>query len=127
MKIPTGVVIMTAWGHHLVLDCKKCCVEKIKDEANIVAFFDEVVPATGMQKWGPPLIQNLQTGPEHIRGISAVQLIATSSITCHFCDYTGDCYIDFFSCKEFETAVVLDCVYRFFGPDNVVEHLLLRG
>jgi S-adenosylmethionine/arginine decarboxylase-like enzyme len=109
---------MSAWGYHLALDCTKCEVGRIIDEANIVAFFDDVVPATGLQ--------NLQTGPEHIRGISAVQFIATSSITCHFCDYTGDCYIDFFSCKAFDRAVVIDSVQRFFAPVSIKEHFLVR-
>jgi len=117
---------MSAWGYHLALDCTKCEVGRIMDDANIVAFFDDVVPATGMQKWGPPVLQNLQTGPEHIRGISAVQFIATSSITCHFCDYTGDCYIDFFSCKAFDRAIVIDSVQRFFAPVSIKEHFLVR-
>jgi S-adenosylmethionine/arginine decarboxylase-like enzyme len=115
------------WGYHLTLDCAGCNVENMKSHENIVAFFDELISVTKMQKWGEPLIQDLQTGPEHIRGISAVQFIATSSITCHFCDFTGECYIDFFSCKSFVLDDVVACVKKYFGAQHVKQQYLIRN
>lgn len=115
------------WGYHLALDCAGCNIDKIKDSENIVSFLNELISVTGMQKWGEPLIQNLQEGPEHIRGISAVQLISTSSITCHFCDYTGEAYIDFFSCKSFLLDAVVACTQKYFEPRHIKQQYLIRN
>ena len=115
------------WGYHLALDCAGCSVSKIQDSENIIAFFNELLEVTNMQKWGEPLLQNLQEGPEHIRGYTAVQLISTSSVTCHFCDYTGEAYIDFFSCKSFRLEDVVVCVQKYFEPKHVKQQYLVRN
>ena len=40
-------------------------------------------------------------------GYSLVQLIETSAITGHFCDASGDAYLDIFSCKDFDPATAI--------------------
>lgn len=44
--------------------------------------------------------------PAHLRGISAVQFIKTSSITIHTLDDLNVLFIDLFSCKKYEPKVV---------------------
>lgn len=116
----------TAWGYHLILDCARCNKDKIKDETNIRAFITNLLLTTDMKAWGEPIIANLQNCEEHIKGFSVVQLIHTSSITGHFSDMTGDCYIDVFSCKPFNVSDVEYCVSRFFSPENIKSNFITR-
>lgn len=41
-----------SFGYHLILDCKKCNKNKIKNEDNIRNFIDELLFLTKMKKWG---------------------------------------------------------------------------
>lgn len=115
------------WGYHLVLDCAGCDKPLIMDEKNIRDFLEDLLKVTDMKAWGEPVVANLQDCEEHIKGYSAVQLIHTSSITCHFADSTGGAYIDVFSCKTFDPSMVIDCVQRFFNPESVADTYLMRG
>lgn len=116
----------SSWGYHLMLDCKSCDKSKIASEDTIRDFIKDLLLTTDMKAWGEPIIANLQDCEDHIKGFSAVQLIHTSSITCHFSDQTGDSYIDVFSCKEFDIEKVKDCVSRYFSPQHMKSTFLLR-
>ena len=116
----------TVWGYHLVLDCARCNKDCIKSEDNIRAFLSDLLVKTDMKPWGDPIIANLQDCEDHIKGYSAVQLIHTSSITCHFSDMTGDSYIDVFSCKDFDVDSVIKCIENFFAPENIIQTLIHR-
>ena len=80
-----------------------------------------------MVAYGEPNIAYLPTPnrPE-CSGWSAVQLIYTSSITCHFADDSGDFYLDIFSCKKFEKDIVIEYVKQYFSPFSVKDKYLLR-
>ena len=59
-------------------------------------------------------------------GYSLVQLIETSSITGHFVDQNGDCYIDIFSCKEFDIETARAVVDKYFSPSQTKVTYLTR-
>ena len=114
-------------GHHLMLDCAKCQKKLIKNETNIKNFIDEVVNIIDMKKLGNIHIENLQTGPINLRGISVVQLINTSSIVAHFVQKTGNAYLDVFSCKSFNNNDIISCFEKYFKPKKIITHFLLRN
>jgi len=118
---------MKYFGKHLILDCKKCKKEKIKDLENIKKFITELLKVTKMKKWGDLIVQNLNCGPKHLHGYSIVQLIHTSSIVCHFCNNTGDLYVDFFSCKNFDNIKVINCVNKYFEPKKIKKKSIQRN
>ena len=66
---------------------------------------------------------------EHVpeaAGYSLVQLITTSAITGHFCDATGDFYLDVFSCKAFNSDEVVELARAVFSPEDVSVTVLMR-
>ena len=63
---------------------------------------------------GEPNIKHFATHNEDAAGYSLVQLIETSSITGHFVDKNGDCYIDIFSCKAFDIETAKSSRQRIF-------------
>jgi S-adenosylmethionine/arginine decarboxylase-like enzyme len=114
------------WGYHLMADCSNCKRENIKDIKNIKKFINNLVKECKMKKLGKIKIENLQDGDEDLFGYSVVQLIHTSSITCHFMDISGDAYIDIFSCKEFDCEKVISIINKYFLPTKINKHFLIR-
>lgn len=105
------------WGHHLTVDCTGCN-GNILHEDKIAAFAKDMVEALGMRAYGEPLI--VRFGEGELVGNTLVQLIETSNITAHFCDYKGEAYIDVFSCKRFAPETALEVIERHFAPEDYV-------
>ncbi len=105
------------WGYHLTVDCSGCN-GNIKLEDKLVAFAKDMVQALKMRAYGEPLVVTF--GVDELRGYTLVQLIETSNITAHFCDYTREVYIDVFSCKRFAPETALEVIERYFAPEDYV-------
>jgi S-adenosylmethionine decarboxylase len=113
------------WGKHLILDCAGCPTILIADPDNIRDFVKTLVPAIDMKAVGEPVIEYLDPNP-YLAGYSLMQLIETSSITGHFCDASGEAYLDIFSCKDFNARDALDVVTTYFAPDKCMTTVLVR-
>ncbi len=107
------------WGRHLILDCSACDREAIRSAEAIRVFCEDLVESIGVVAYGEPVLQHFATHLPDAAGYSLVQLIETSAITGHFCDLTGDAYVDVFSCKDFDPAVAVRVVERHFRPARV--------
>lgn len=105
------------WGKHAVLNAFRCPVHLISNKANIHAFTVDLVKKIDMVAYGQPMI--VRFGDGNKAGFTLVQLIETSNITGHFCDESGDAYLDVFSCKDFNPAVVEAVVKHYFAPQSV--------
>ena len=113
-----------AWGYHLVLDCYDADKELITSSTNIAAFAKALVKRINMKAYGEP--QVIHFGEDDKQGYTLVQLIETSNIVAHFCDDSGNFYLDVFSCKPYENAVVVETVKQFFAPKTYVERYIER-
>lgn len=107
------------WGQHLIIDLAGGRLEAIRSEQTIRRFAGELVTAIAMRAFGEPIVAHFAEHSEKAAGWTLVQLIETSSITGHFCDATGDAYLDVFSCQAFDVQPVLDLVQRTFQPAAV--------
>ena len=114
------------WGYHLILDCKSGNLEKVKSADTIEKFVQELVKEIDMVASGKPNIKHFATHNEDAAGYSLVQLIETSSITGHFVDKNGDCYIDIFSCKAFDIETAKTVVNKYFSPKQIKVTYLTR-
>ncbi len=102
------------WGYHLTVDCAGCN-DAIKDEAAVARFAADMVATLGMRAYGPAQTVRFGDDPK-VTGITLVQLIETSNITGHFCDHSGEAYIDIFSCKAYEIEEALSVIDWHFAP-----------
>jgi S-adenosylmethionine/arginine decarboxylase-like enzyme len=66
------------------------------------------------------------TSEENIREFIN-EIVSAIDMTGHFSDKTGDCYIDVFSCKEYDTDVAADVIDDFFRPEEVKMRYFERG
>jgi len=108
------------WGHHLTVDCRACVINKITSAENIYNFSKELVDRIDMVAYGEPQI--IMFGSDDKAGFTLVQLIETSNICAHFCNDTGDAYIDVFSCKPFDQDEVTKVISKYFHPSNQTVH-----
>jgi len=115
----------TYWGYHLVLNCATCEIPKITSKKNVDKFTRELVKRIDMKAYGDPQIVKFGTGNK--AGFTLVQLIETSNICAHFCDDSGDMYLDVFSCKPFLREDVEKTVKEFFNPQSMNGTFLLRN
>ena len=109
---------MDVWGHHLMLDAAGCN-ESLGDGEAIKAFARDLVGAIGMVAYGDPIVAHFGHGDPETCGYTLVQLIETSNITAHFCDNTGEIYLDVFSCRDFDQATVVEVFRRHFAPQRI--------
>jgi S-adenosylmethionine decarboxylase len=114
------------WGKHLVLDCSSCDREAVRDANAIRAFSEDLVTSIGMVAYGEPLLEHFATHLPEAAGYSLVQLIETSAVTGHFCDASGDAYLDVFSCKDFDPEVAVRVVERHLRPESIRKVEILR-
>ena len=114
------------WGYHLLLDCSAGDIFKITSKDNVYKFIKELVPAIDMVAFGEPWIEHFATHDIDKAGISLCQMIETSNITGHFVDKNGNFYIDVFSCKPFDSNIVLNIVEKYFAPHKIRTHFISR-
>ncbi|MGQ0673443.1 MAG: S-adenosylmethionine decarboxylase family protein [Hyphomicrobium sp.] len=114
------------WGKHLIIDMGGGDPVRVRSGEHIRQFSETLVQAIGMKAYGPPLLKHFAEHVPEAAGYSLVQLIETSAITGHFCDASGDAYIDIFSCRDFETADAMAIVEECFNPSTLSATVLVR-
>jgi S-adenosylmethionine decarboxylase len=107
------------WGKHLIIDISAGDREAVRSATHIRRFVETLVEAIGMKAYGPPVLEHFAEHVPEAAGYSLVQLIETSTITGHFCDRSGDAYIDIFSCKDFQAKLAIDVVRPTFRPEHI--------
>lgn len=112
------------WGFEAIIDCKSGS-DAIKDPVAIAGFCKELVKTIDMEAYGDPQIVHF--GKDDKSGYTLMQLITTSNIVVHFCDQTGDAYVNVFSCKQFQIIDVRNCLQKWFEFKSNKERFLLRG
>jgi S-adenosylmethionine/arginine decarboxylase-like enzyme len=112
-----------SWGFHLLIDMSKCN-ERIDSVDAVETFFDELIEELDMKPLSDIMIKKVEG--EDGRGISAVQMITTSSITFHSDDDKRSVYLDIFSCKDFNPKQALKFVCDFFQPKEHAAQMIYR-
>lgn len=113
-----------AWGLCTAVDLHDCNPDRIRDAAYIKRYVVELCELIGMKRYGE--CQVVDFGEGRVAGYSMVQLISTSLISGHFANETNHAYLDIFSCKGYDPAVVESFSKEFFGAQRSVATATLR-
>lgn len=113
------------WGILTSIDLKSCDKSIITSKDHIAKFAKELVELLQMKAYGEPQI--IHFGEGNKAGYTLVQLIETSCITAHFCDDTGDVYIDIFSCKPYSHQSAARMCKAYFCAESMKCTKLDRG
>jgi len=123
MKVSTAVKIETprnqnttldVWGIASSIDIYECDPGKIRDSDYIKQFVVELCDLIEMKRFGETQVVHFGED-EKVAGFSMVQLIETSLISAHFANLTNATYLDVFSCKAYDPAVVQEFSQNYFG------------
>jgi S-adenosylmethionine/arginine decarboxylase-like enzyme len=112
-----------SWGFHLLIDMSKCN-DKIDSLDEVERFFGELIEELGMTPLSDIMVKKVEG--EDGRGVSAVQMITTSSITFHSDDDERSVYLDVFSCKDFDPKQVLKFATGYFQPKEHAAQMIYR-
>lgn len=121
---PDSVGPGKAWGICTSVDLHDCIPERIRDAKQIEAYVVQLCELIEMKRFGACQIVNFGEG--RVAGYSMVQLIETSLISGHFANDTNSAYLDIFSCKGYDPAVVEEFSKAFFGARRSSHRAMLR-
>lgn len=117
---------LQTWGYHLICDIKGCDIFAATDPAVITEFVKTLVQEIRMVPYGEPQVVHFAKHDPEKAGWTVIQLIETSSIVGHFLDYNGNCFLDVFSCVEFDPVIIEKLVDKYFNPVYANYRLCLR-
>ncbi|HDY89184.1 MAG TPA: hypothetical protein ENH82_13845 [bacterium] len=120
------------YGSELILDLYECDV-KTFNHKSIKEWLDALCKLIDMNQedlhfWdyeGCP--EEKANAPVHLVGISAVQFISTSDIVIHTLELVGECYINIFSCKEYDALATTEFTKNWFGSRKYEYKTVIRG
>ena len=113
------------WGKHLSIDASDCNELRLSPE-DLAKWVRELVKRIDMVAYGDPQIIHFGKDDPKLAGWTVSQLIETSNIMAHFCDNTGEAYIDVFSCKDFDPAIVEKHFQETFEPSAMIATVKIR-
>ncbi len=113
-----------AWGLSTAVDLQDCNPDIMRSRKKIHAYVVALCDLIGMKRYGD--CQIVHFGEGRVAGYSMVQLIETSLISGHFANDTNRAYLDIFSCKGYDPAVVEEFSKKFFGARNSASSATLR-
>lgn len=121
---PDSVGPGKAWGICTSVDLHDCDPDRIRDAKQIEAYVVQLCELIEMKRYGSCQIVNFGEG--RVAGYSMVQLIETSLISGHFANDTNSAYLDIFSCKGYDPAVVEEFSKSFFSARRSSHRAMLR-
>ena len=113
------------WGISSSIDIYECDPETIRNAEKIRQFVVELCDLIEMKRYMDTLVVHFGED-EKVAGFSMVQLIETSLISAHFANLTNTTYLDVFSCKPYDPAVVAEFAQKFFGGGHCITSFNLR-
>lgn len=106
------------WGISCSVDVSGCDPAIIRDSDLIKQYVVELCQLIDMKRFGETQVVHFGED-EKVAGFSMVQLIETSLISGHFANATNTAYIDVFSCKTYDPAIVASFTKKFFKGNSV--------
>jgi S-adenosylmethionine/arginine decarboxylase-like enzyme len=113
-----------AWGMSTSVDLQNCDPGAMRSREHIRNFVVRLCELIEMRRFGE--CQIVHFGEGRVAGFSMLQLIETSLISGHFANDSNRAYLDIFSCKPYDPAVVEQFAREFFSASGSVVHTTLR-
>lgn len=116
-----------AFGWHLLIDARGCDKSTVNSEDTIKSFLKVIVNKLDMIPVGESTCYYFDDG--NGRGVSGIQLITTSHISCHTDNEGGNAYIDIFSCNTYSQKlknIALACIKDYFNPQELYHIIVMR-
>jgi S-adenosylmethionine/arginine decarboxylase-like enzyme len=109
------------WGMLAAIDLHDGDRTRLGDPDTLRRFVPALIDAIGMRAHGPLRIDRFGDG--ELEGWSALQFIETSSVTVHADEVFNRCFVDVFSCREFDPERAAELAVEHFGGRATVRVL----
>jgi len=119
-----------AWGLSTSLDLHNCDPELVENKDKIkeylITLCDKVI---NIERYGEPIIYRFGKKEDGVEGYTAIQLVVTSDVACHFgvdLNGKGYAYIDIFSCAPYDPEKATKFTAEFFRAKSYNKNVLYR-
>lgn len=122
---------MKPYGHEVIVDVREADVERF-NRPNIEKFLAELCNELGLERasfhfWEYETQRERDEAPAHLRGVSAVQFVTTSTIVIHTLDASEQVLLNVFACGDVDAAIVRRITLERFGGRIASCHSIQRG
>ncbi|MBZ9569453.1 S-adenosylmethionine decarboxylase [Patescibacteria group bacterium] len=114
------------YGKELIMDLFDCDPKIIRSKKKILEYSNRLCDLIKVKKYGKPIIERFGFGKDFTAGFSLVQLIESSSVTCHFSELWNRAFINIFSCKLFNDKKATDFTKKFFNAKRIKNRVIIR-
>jgi S-adenosylmethionine decarboxylase len=115
----------TAYGLLLTFDGYDADPKRCSDIGGLYQFLLELPEAIGMHRLGFP--QVVAVDEPGICGLSAFTFIIESHISIHTYEERGFVTADIYSCKGFDTELVVSVLHKYFKTKTLSTSIMVRG
>lgn len=112
---------------HVLIDLWDCDADLIADQKTIRRLLKDWVKAMGMEPLGNPVLHELNYYQTKDPGITGFQVITESHLSIHTFTATGVCWVDLFSCKDFDADALVRTVREGLGANLAEYQSINRG
>jgi S-adenosylmethionine decarboxylase len=116
-----------AFGPHLMLDLSECNADKLKDYNLVFDVLNELPEKIGMTKITQPYVFPYSGLVPEDKGITGTVIIAESHISIHTFQEKDYCFVDVFSCKDFDVEFAAEYLVNVFESKSFDKHVVQRG
>jgi len=115
------------FGPHLMLDLRECNKEKLRDYGHIFDILNELPEKIGMTKITQPYVFPYSGLVPEDKGITGTVIIAESHISIHTFQEKDYCFVDVFSCKDFDVDFAARYIINAFESSDYDKYVVERG
>ncbi|MFC1548321.1 adenosylmethionine decarboxylase, partial [Candidatus Omnitrophota bacterium] len=116
-----------AFGPHLMLDLRECNQGKLKDYNLMFDILHDLPEKIGMTKITQPYVFPYEGLVPEDKGITGTVIIAESHISIHTFQEKDYCFVDVFSCKDFNVDYAAEYIINAFESKCYDKHVVSRG
>ncbi|MFC1570778.1 adenosylmethionine decarboxylase [Candidatus Omnitrophota bacterium] len=116
-----------SFGPHLMLDLRQCNEEKLKDYKLVFDVLNDLPERIGMTKITQPYVFPYAGLVPEDKGITGTVIIAESHVSIHTFQEKDYCFVDVFSCKNFDVDLAADFLVNAFESKEYDKHVVSRG
>jgi S-adenosylmethionine decarboxylase len=119
--------VKEAFGPHLMLDLRKCVQARLSDYELVFNILQDLPEKIGMTRITQPYVFPYSGLVPEDKGITGTVIIAESHISVHTFQEKDYCFVDVFSCKDFDVDYAAEYIINAFGSKDYDKHIVQRG
>jgi len=118
---------MSHFGPHLIMDLRECNSDKLNSKELVYNILLNLPEKIGMTRISEPDVFHYSGKVPEDHGVTGVVVLAESHCSIHTFADKGYCFVDIFSCKEFDTKTALNEIVEAFESQSFDVQVLKRG